>query len=255
MDGNLFLIGQIIIALLALGLTSSLYYGLSHALRRLHLPAVQREQLLRLIVTGITFWLAILALLANMGFFYEPGASAERLLLAFALPLAIVLLLLFSRFFALMLRVLPIRWLAYFQACRLVTELFFWMGMKGGFVPPQMTFEWLNYDIVVGITALMAGYVFFSQGRHRRLEGVIWNAFGSISIINVLALSLFSLPGPYLLFATVPDGAFLALTPFVWLPGFIFPIALAAHIFSLKKLLFQRQNPARRFLKRKSITK
>ncbi|MCB0589212.1 MAG: hypothetical protein KDD06_28250 [Phaeodactylibacter sp.] len=247
MDGTLFFIGQLIITVLTVGLISSLYFGLSHAFRKLHLPALQREQLLQFITTGLAFWLAILALLGYMGFFYEPETSFLRLSLAFALPFALIIILLFSRFFSLTLRVLPIRWLAYFQACRIFTELFFWMGMKGGFVPVQLTFEWLNYDIVVGITALMAGFVFFGRGRYRRFEGIIWNTFGIASLANVLLISLFSLPGPHRAFATVPDSAFLTLTPFIWLPGFIFPLALAAHIFSLKKLLRSQQQPFRYF--------
>lgn len=248
MDGTLFLIGQLIITLLTLGLISSLYFGLSFAFQKLRLPALQRETLLQLITTGIAFWLAILAVLAYMGYFFNPAVTFQRLLLAFALPLSLVFLLLFSRFFTLILRVLPVRWLTYFQACRIVTELFFWMGLKGGYVPLQMTFEWLNYDIVVGITALMAGYVFFSRGRYRRFEGLLWNTFGIASLVNVLFVSLFSLPGPHRAFATVPDSAFLTLAPFIWLPGFVFPLALAAHIYSLRKLLRPAGRLARKFL-------
>lgn len=248
MDSTLLLIGQLIITLLTLGVISSLYYVLSHAFQRLHLPVMQREKLLQFIITGMALWLAILAVLAYMGYFYEPETTFLRLGLAFALPSALALLLFFSRFFGLMLRMLPVRWLAYFQACRIVTELSFWMGLKGGYVPVQMTFEWLNYDIVVGITALMAGYVFFSRGRYRRFEGILWNTFGIASLANVLLLSLFSLPGPYGIFATVPDSAFLTLAPFIWLPGFVFPLALAAHVYSLKKLLRPQQQILRRFL-------
>ncbi|MCB0549197.1 MAG: hypothetical protein KDD19_16585 [Phaeodactylibacter sp.] len=241
MNGNLFLIGQLIITLLTLGVISSLYYALSYSFHKLRLPALQREKLLQFITAGLALWLAILAVLGYMGYFYEPATTFLRLSLAFALPAGVAVLLLFSRFFGLIIRVMPIRWLAYFQACRIATELFFWMGMKGGYVPVQMTFEWLNYDIVVGITGLMAGFVFFGRGRYRRFEGILWNTFGIASLANALLLSLFSLPGPHRAFATVPDSAFLTLTPFIWLPGLIFPMALAAHIFSLKKLFGRRK--------------
>ena len=241
MNGNLFLIGQLIITLLTLGVISSLYYALSYSFHKLRLPALQREKLLQIITAGLALWLAILAVLGYMGYFYEPATTFLRLSLAFALPAGVAVLLLFSRFFGLIIRVMPIRWLAYFQACRIATELFFWMGMKGGYVPVQMTFEWLNYDIVVGITGLMAGFVFFGRGRYRRFEGILWNTFGIASLANALLLSLFSLPGPHRAFATVPDSAFLTLTPFIWLPGLIFPMALAAHIFSLKKLFGRRK--------------
>ena len=251
MDGTVFLIGQLIITMLTLGLASSIYYGLAYAFGKLHLPAPQREQLLRFIITGIYFWLAILALLAYMGYFYQPDTAFIRLLLAFGVPFSAFLLLLLSRFFRLAMKILPIRWLTYFQACRIITELFFWMGMKGNYVPVQMTFEWLNYDIVVGATALMAGYVFFGQGRFRRFEGLLWNTFGIASLANALLISLFSLPGQYRAFATVPDSAFLTLAPFVWLPGFVFPVAIGVHILSLRELLRPQGRQLRKFLGRK----
>ncbi len=245
MDGKLFLIGQLITILLTAGAISSLYYGISHALRRLHLPRQRQELTLKFTTAGMLFWLAILALLAAMGFFFEPGTTQERVLWAFALPSLLAPLLLFSRFFNLLLRAIPESWFFYIQGLRIFTELLLWLGAKGGYVPVQMTFEWLNYDIVVGITGIMAGYVFFGGRRHLRLEGVIWNTFGLVSLLNLMLISIISLPGRLNVFATVPDSIFLTLVPFIWLPGFLFPLALAMHLFSLRQLLSLRRGKSR----------
>ena len=251
MNFKLLLIGQLIVLLLAGGLLSSLSYGLSHAFQRLRLPVGHRGQVLQLIITACIFWLAILALLAYMGFFYGPELSLQRILLAFLFPALLAGILLFSRFFRLVLAAIPNSWLTYFQSCRIITELLFWMGLQGGFVPIQMTFEWLNYDIIVGVTALLGGYVFFGKGRNRRLEGILWNTFGLASLVNMILISLVSLPGPHQVFSGSQDSAFLTLVPFIWLPGFIFPLCAAIHLFSLKKLIFSGSGRSRQFLSRR----
>ena len=250
MNSKLLLIGQLATILLVLGLLRSVYSGLFQAFRRLHLPAEQRRQLSRSILTALAFWLAILALLAAQGYFYGEGEAQGRTALAFALPLSLIVLLLFSRFFTLILKALPERWLIMLQGFRIVQEGILWMGFVGGFVPVQMTFEWLNYDLMVGFTALMAGIAFFGPRRYRRPEAILWNTFGLISMANLVFISLASLPGPLYVFATRPDSGFLTLAPFIWLPGFTFPLAVALHIFSLKQLIQSRRNFADDLLQR-----
>ena len=116
-------------------------------------------------------------------------------------------------------------------------ELLLWLGFLGGFIPVQMTFEWLNYDIIVGITAIMASYVFFFKGRIRKPEAILWNSFGIILLINVPIIGILSAPSPIQVFLNLPDSSFVFNVPFIWIPGFIVPFALAMHLFSLKQLL------------------
>lgn len=250
MDLTLYITGQLIITVLALGLVSVLRYGLRHALERLHIRAENRRQLLSFVTTALVFWLAILALLAYRGFFFHFENFPPRVMLALLPPLIVIIALLFSRFFGVLLRAVPESWLIYVQGFRILMELFLWLGYRGGYIPLQMTFEWLNYDIVVGITAVMAGYVFFANGRYRRLEAIIWNVFGMVLLLNVLLIAVLSFPSPARIFLNEPSNAFVALPPFIWIPGFIVPFALAMHLFSLKQLFFFRKRSARFRLRR-----
>ena len=185
-------------------------------------------------------WLAILATLSYLGFFRNFESLPPRILVAFIPPLILIISLLFSRLFKFILLVLPFRWLVYIQAFRILMELFLWLGYQGGYVPPQMTFEWLNFDIILGLTALMAGYVFFGNGRYQRFEAIIWNIFGIVLLINIVVISLLSTPSPYQVFSIEPDNRFIAEFPFIWIPGFVVPFALAMHLFSLKQLFINK---------------
>ncbi len=246
MNFTLYLIGQLIIVALTFALVSAVRGGLSYALGHLRIAAPKRRLLVGLVTASLILWLAILALSAYQGFFFYWETFPPRVVYTFIPPLIVIIALLFSRLFGLVLRVLPAAWLIYIQGFRVVMELFLWLGYRGGYVPVQMTFEWLNYDIVVGITAFMAGFVFFGRGRRRRLEGIIWNVFGILLLVNIVVIAVFSAPSPARVFTNEPANVFVALAPFIWIPGFIVPFALAMHLFSLKQLLFFRPKRKKR---------
>ncbi len=246
MQPEVYLIGQLIIILLSFGLLSILVFGLRQGLSRLQVREEEQRKLITFTISGLVIWLVILGLGAGMGFFKEYDAFPPRIFFAFLPPVLIAVILLFSTSFTAILRVLPMSWLFYVQSFRILMELFLWMGYRGGYVPPQMTFEWLNYDIIVGLTAPLAGMVFFRRGRYQRFEAIYWNVFGLALLLNVVVIAVLSSPTPWRVFMNEPANTFVAGFPFIWIPGFIVPFALAMHLFSLKQL-FITSRPRRVF--------
>lgn len=241
MQPEIYLIGQLIVILLAFGLVSILVFGLRYALGQLQVKEEKKRKLIGFTVAGVVLWLAILGLGAVIGFFQQYQFFPPRVFLAFMPPLIIIIVLLFSPSFTAILRVLPMSWLFYVQSFRILMELFLWLGYRGGYVPPQMTFEWLNYDIVVGITAPMAGMVFFGRGRYQRFEAIYWNVFGIALLLNIVIIAVLSVPTPMRVFMNEPANTFVTQFPFIWIPGFIVPFALAMHLFSLKQLFLTKK--------------
>lgn len=240
MQPEVYFIGQLIIILLSFGLLSIIVFGLRFALGRLQVREDQRRKLIRFTVAGLVIWLLILGVGSAMGFFGVYDVFPPRVFFAFIPPLLVAVVLLFSSSFTAILRVLPMSWLFYVQSFRILMELFLWMGYRGGYVPPQLTFEWLNYDIIVGVTAPLAGMVFFRHGRYQRFEGIYWNVFGLALLLNVVIIAVLSAPTPWRVFMNEPANTFVASLPFIWIPGFIVPFALAMHLFSLKQLFITR---------------
>lgn len=243
MENLIYPLAQVIIIILVIGLIGSLLYGLRYALIKFEISEDKRKYFLGLVATGLSLWLAILAVLSLIGFFQDFETLPPKIFLALSAPFLLIIILLFSKSFSAILKVIPESWLIYIQSFRIIMELLLWLGYNGGFVPPQMTVVWLNHDIVVGITALMAGYVFFGQGRYRRSEAIIWNIFGISLLFNILMIAILSTPSPLRVFMNEPANTFVAHFPFIWIPGFIVPFALAMHLFSLKQLIF---NPRER---------
>jgi hypothetical protein len=238
---TLFLITQIILVLIVLALALCIFFGLKHAFQGMQIAESSQKRLLAYTVIGIVFWLSILAALAFSGFFQNFDILPPRIGIALIPPIILTFVLLFSKSFYKILYHIPQSWLIYIQSFRIVMEIFLWLGFIAGFVPPQMTFEWLNFDIIVGITALMAGYTFFGRGRYRRFEAIIWNFFGIVLLLNILLIALLSTPFPFQVFFNEPVNTMVAYFPFIWIPGFVVPFAFAMHVFSLKQLILNKE--------------
>lgn len=257
MNPTLYLIGQLIVALLAFGLISATVYGVKVGLTKLAIKEAKRRQLVFYIRIGLILWLAITGLLAYFDFFASTATFPPRVIWVLIPPIFLTFhLAFFSRLVRLLLRVIPERWLIQIQSFRILMELFLWLGYLGTYVPPQMTFLWLNQDIIVGLTAPFAGWLFFGRQRYQKPEAIMWNIFGIALLINVLIIGIFSNPSPLRVFYNEPSSIFVTQFPFVWIVSFIVPFALAMHLLSLRQLITNTTRPiSRRFLATRQLFK
>ncbi len=233
---TLYLIIQIFLVLLTFSLLYFLIRGLKFAFSRLEFSPSKQRNLLYFTSFGLTCWLGILATLSFLGVFEDFQSIPPRIGIAVMPAMVLIIILLFSKAFSKVISQIPPAWLIYIQSFRIIMEIILWMGFIAEFIPFQMTFEGFNQDIIVGFTALLGGFVFFGKGRFRRFEAFIWNLFGIILLINIVAISTLSTPSPFRVFFNEPANTFMAHFPFIWIPGFIVPFALAMHLFSIKQI-------------------
>jgi len=237
---------QLITILLVIGLAGAIIFSMRSTLQKIKFK--NTKDYIQYLQLAIFFWLFILATLAVEDIFTLFDQSLYTLLFAFLLPTFLIIFLSFNRTFGRLLRLIPPAWLIRIQAFRILLELMFWLGYKGDFIPIQMTFEFLNQDIIVGVTALFAASLFFGKGRFRRLEAIIWNFFGILLLLNLLIVSFYSYPSGFQVFDGHPNSGFLADIPFIWIIGFLIPFALAMHLFSLRQVfLIKMQKRTRIF--------
>ncbi|MEM9917098.1 MAG: hypothetical protein AAF990_03340 [Bacteroidota bacterium] len=236
----LYWLTQFILFLIVTALILGISYALRYAFVKRGLNNQQSKELTAYVILGLLIWLGILALLAHGGFFQNFDKQPPRLLLAIIPPLVLILVLAFSKSFTALLKVIPSSWLIYIQSFRIAMELMLWLGFTAGFVPFQMTFEGFNYDIIVGLSAIGAGFLFFGKGRHLRFEAFLWNLFGMALLINIVFISIISTPSPFRVFLNEPANTMIAYFPFIWIPGFIVPFALAMHLFSIRQLRLKK---------------
>jgi hypothetical protein len=251
MNNFLYLTGQLIIFVLVIGLINALLYGIRYAGKQLGWSEKRQKRTSRYFIVGFSFWLILLLVLAQLDVFTVFEVFPPRVLYVFIPPLLFIAFFLFWPPLGKFLKAAPASWLIYVQSFRILMELFLWLGYRAGFVPLQMTFEWLNYDIIVGLTAPMAGFSFFGRRRYHRFQAILWNIFGMALLANIVLIAVLSMPSPIQVFMNEPSNSFIANIPFIWIPGFIVPFALAMHLFSLRQLIFDDRKPIRLFMGRK----
>ena len=236
MDPTLYRLCQFLVFIIAFCLLGSIVFALKFAFKKLRFRAHLSRRIIHFVILGMLFWLTIISIGSITGFFKDFQTLPPRIMLAVIPTLLLVIFLLRSRLFKIVLKTIPKSWLIYIQSFRILMEIMLWLGFVGSFVPPQMTFLWLNQDIIVGVTALLGGSLFFR--RHGMKWGaILWNVFGILLLLNVFIIAFFSAPSPFQVFLTIPDSSFVASMPFIWIPGFIVPFAFAMHVFSLKQLM------------------
>lgn len=169
---------------------------------------------------GVGVWLAATGLAALSG--------AVR---GFSLPLFTALMILtggaaFSRVGAALLAAVGPVGLIGFQFFRVPVALFLRGMYRAGQVPVQVTYEGLNFDIFVGLTAPAMAWLVW-RGKARSGAIWVWNGFGLVLLVEALAIAALAMPEPASAFSTAP---------YVWLPTVLAPAALGGHLLVLRWL-------------------
>ncbi|MBV6645206.1 MAG: hypothetical protein KI790_07140 [Cyclobacteriaceae bacterium] len=190
------------------------------------------------VATFMAVWLFIVAILTFYDFLEDTTSIPPRLFI-FVLPAFLLLIGLFAfpkvrAFFMKM----PLTTLTYLHIIRVPVEIVLWWLSQEKMIPVEMTFEGSNYDILSGISAPFAGVFLVGMKSKSKFGAVIWNVLALALVINVVAIAIRAMPYFHdpAVFA-VPNQAVLHF-PFVWLPTFVVPVVVAAHIISLYKLAF-----------------
>lgn len=184
-------------------------------------------------------WIFFLWLLSSIGFFSDFSGFPPRIMIVLVVPLITVIFFLVSKGIFRFIAVIPVEWLIYLQAFRVVVELLlFWM-YDSYLLPRQMTFEGFNFDILVGLSAPFIAY-FYKAGKLSIKQVLVWNFAGLALLLNVVTIAILSLPTEFRVFMQEPSNSILARFPFILLPGILVPLAYTLHLMAIKKLLMYR---------------
>ena len=223
----------LLLSLLMLGLV---LYGLHLSLVRSGYEKNRQNRIFYTVMAILSGWLALTGVLAASGFYSRFDAVPPRLVFLIAPPLVSILLLTFSKGFTRFLPFVPPAWLIGIQTFRVAVELLLWALFLQNLLPVQMTFEGLNFDVLAGLTAPLFAYLCFVKGSWSRRVALIWNIAGLLLLANIVSVAILSVPGPLRAFMNEPANTLVTTFPYVWLPGFLVPVAYGMHFFSLRQL-------------------
>jgi hypothetical protein len=184
----------------------------------------------------LVVWLLALGVLAGAGAFVRSGTIAPYFAGVVTLSTLGGVAFVCSRSGAALLRRTSAAWLVGAQSFRVIVEIILWALALQHRVPLLLTFEGRNADILVGLTALPVAWLCFVRRWWPPRVAVLWNVAGIAILSNVVIHALLSAPTPFRVLETEPPTTVIATLPYIWLPGFLVPLALSLHVASLRTL-------------------
>lgn len=226
--------------------TTIVFYGLiliklKEALVISSFTIQEQRRIVKRIIVALALWMVVLSALSLSGFFSKFDTTPPRFVIIVAIPLlTLIWALLISKTTKQILQFIPAQTIINLQVFRVAVEILLWMLFIQNLLPIQMTFEGLNYDILAGITAPLIAY--FGIVKKQWPKGVIigWNLLSLGLLLNIVIIAILSFPTPFRYFMNEPANTIVTTFPFVWLPGFLVPLAYGLHFLSIRQYLDQK---------------
>ena len=197
-------------------------------------------------------WLLLSKTLADSNFFFDWTATPPRILfLPLTCLLTLIILNRFSKFKELILSI-PLWLPILIQSFRILVEASLWQLHRDGLIPIQMTFDGRNFDIFIGVTAPVLAFLVFRKMISSSVI-LVWNFVGLGLLINVMGTAATSIPGRLHLDWPGEPLTLIGGFPYVWIPGFLAPFAVALHVISIRQNFIFRINRLDQAANKKSL--
>lgn len=118
---------------------------------------------------------------------------------------------------------------------RIPVELILYQLYLQNKIPGLMTFKGWNFDILVGLSALvLLVYTLTTNRRFNRKFFIVWNVAGMVFLLFIVSLAILSSPLPIQRFAYEQPNIAVLEFPYCLLPACIVPVVLMSHILLLR---------------------
>jgi hypothetical protein len=186
----------------------------------------------------LIFWLIIQAVLSLNNFYNSNTLSLPpRFILLPLPPLLVILILFLSRKGRRFIDGIPLTPLTYLHVIRIPVEItLYWLFLNQA-VPELMTFAGRNFDILAGLTAPLVAYFGLQKQKLSGRAILIWNFVALALLLNIVINAVLSAPSRFQQFAFDQPNIAVLNFPFSWLPGFVVPVVLFAHLVAIRQLL------------------
>ena len=183
----------------------------------------------------IILWSALQSVLAYFGFYQITDSLPPRFGLVL-IPSALLLvfgLLPKQRKWALDRRAMQFS--TFLHAVRLPIEIVLYGLFTHQMIPELMTFEGRNFDILMGITAPIIGWLVLKRNINKKIL-LAWNVIGLCLVLFILGNGILSAELPFQQFGFEQPNRAINYFPFVLLPATIVPIVIWTHLIDILKL-------------------
>ena len=196
-----------------------------------------RRRNLSVTILFLLVWLAFTNIIAMSGLLADFTSMPPMFLLVVLPPFLFIAVLMQAKVFNDLSENISGFWFVYAQSFRILMEFILWLLYRYRIIPVQMTFEGLNFDILIGLSAPFVAYYCFIKKSWSWKVALGWNIAGLLLLANIVTVAVLSTPYPFRHFMNEPANTVIFNFPFVWLPSLVVPFALLLHLISIRRLL------------------
>jgi hypothetical protein len=189
------------------------------------------------VIIVILIWLLAQGIIASIGFYTHTSSLPPRLLLALLPPILSAVLLVTTAKGKKLISNVSLPPLTLLHVVRIPVEIVLLLLFINKTIPGIMTFEGRNFDIISGITALLVYYFGFVQKKMSNRLIIAWNIICLVLLANIVTIAILAAPFPFQQLAFDQPNIAVLYAPYIWLPAFIVPAVLFAHVVAIIKLI------------------
>jgi hypothetical protein len=189
------------------------------------------------VIVAAILWLALQAIVSLTGFYTVTTGTPPRFGLLLIPPVIFIIILFLTRKGKSAIDGFNAKTLTLLHIVRIPVELtLYWLFLYKA-VPGVITFEGRNFDILCGLTAPFIYYFGYIKNVLGKNALIAWNIACLLLLANVVITTVLSAPLPFQKFGFDQPNIALFYFPFTWLPCFIVPVVLFAHLVTLRRLI------------------
>jgi len=188
---------------------------------------------LTLLIIG---WSIMQSILAYIGFYQNTDSIPPRFGLVLIPTTILIIYGLLPKQLKWVLETRQTKISTFLHSVRLPVEIVLYGLFINEMIPELMTFEGSNYDVLIGITAPIVGWLFLKQKINKKIL-IGWNIIGLLFVIFILFNGILSSELPFQQFGFEQPNRAIIYFPFVLLPSTIVPIVIWTHISDIIKLI------------------
>lgn len=186
-------------------------------------------------------WMVLLGVLAYVGLFTDTSSLPPKVILAPVTAIIILLSFFLTKNGRSFIRNMDLTWLTWLHVVRIPVELVLYSLAMQKLIPELMTFEGNNPDILSGITAPIAVFLFIKKDKIKRTGLLIWNLICLALLVNIVILAALSVASPMQQFAFEQPNVAILDFPYIWLPGIVVPLVMFSHLAAIYKIIAERK--------------
>ncbi|RPD40898.1 hypothetical protein [Chitinophaga barathri] len=179
-------------------------------------------------------WMVLVGVVSGAGFFEDERSGLPKVMLGVNLPVILYVVYLYRQLNP---DKIQQNWLLAVHALRVLVEITLYRLFLDGKIPRIMTFEGWNFDILIGLTAiLLLAYRLYSGKGINRLFFRAWNIAGIVFLAIIVITAILSAPSPIQQLAFDQPNIAVTRFPYIFLPAIVVPLVLLSHLLVLKSI-------------------